>query len=160
MPTAADTEKMGNSEVTNNTLQYTNSVLNKKILQKKAWQHCQCIYNMTNLCSMQLGFMSSTSKPLSPFNKYIISLLYAYLQILTLTCTKNYPLAGMHNQLSLKQEHTTKSAVPNTPITCYIQSPCCHTISHFSYISKYFLPIKTTKSWVIIINQYTKPLGW
>jgi len=35
MPTAADTEKMGNYEVTNNTLQYTNSVLNKKKFFKK-----------------------------------------------------------------------------------------------------------------------------
>jgi len=35
MPTAADTEKMGNSEVTNNTLQYTNSVLKEKKFFKK-----------------------------------------------------------------------------------------------------------------------------
>jgi len=73
---------------------------------------------------------------------------------------KNYPLAGMHNELSLQQEHTTVSAVPNIPLTCYTQSPCCHTISHLNYISKYFLPIMTTKSWVIIINQCTKPLVW
>jgi len=71
---------------------------------------------------------------------------YIYLQILTLTCMKNYPLAGMHNELSLQQEHTTVSAVPNIPLTCYTQSPCCHTISHLNYISKYFLPIMTTKS--------------
>lgn len=82
-----------------------------------------------------------------------------YLQIFISTCTKNHPFVGMHNKLTLQQKHTIP-AVPNMTLTCYIQSQCCHTISHFSYISKYFLPIMTTKSWVTTINQCTKPLVW